>query len=102
MRECGRCTRGGSGEPERVGRSGIRASEWAQFGKNIGEKMRSVKKDGHCTGKKRCQYWGMNAGPLAQLEQAWGKVEDEFIERNSRCCLTPEDWAENCPVAKNY
>jgi len=92
----------GSGPSERVGRSGIRASEWAQAGKEVGEKMRAVKKDGHCIGSKRCQYWGVNAASLAQLEAKWGKVDDQFIERNSGCCLIPEDWRKHCPVAETY
>lgn len=92
----------GGGPPERVGHSGIRASEWAQFGKEVGEKMRTIKKDGHCKGGKGCRYWGVNAAPLAKLESMWGKVDDDFIKRNSHCCLTPEDWAKNCPVAEKY
>jgi len=95
----------GGGPRPRVGRSGIPADDWAAFGMRIGEKMRSAQKDGHCVTRllrKKCKYWGVKVEVLARLEQVWGKADNEFIERNSSCCLTPEDWYKYCPVSDKY
>jgi hypothetical protein len=87
--------RGSGGGPRpRIGRSGIPANEWADFGKEVGAKMREKRDKGLCAG---CQFWGINKRTLMRSEAMWGKADDEFIKRNSSCQLTPEEWYKNCP-----
>ena len=96
--------RGSGGGPRPiVGRSGFPADEWADFGKEVGSKMRQAHKDGYCAGTNiSCQYWGIRERTLKNLEKAWGDVDKEFIKKNSSCCLSPEDWYKYCPVAKKH
>jgi hypothetical protein len=94
MREWGGRGCGGGPRP-RVGNSGIPANDWANFGKEIGVKMREMRDKGFCEG---CNFWSVNGRTLAQSEKMWGPAEDDFKKRNSSCQLTPEEWNNNCPV----
>lgn len=64
---------------ERVGRSGLPASTWREFGEDIGKKMRNFKKKGKC---KACIFY--KSKPCEQ-------------KRIKSCQLTPEEFIEKCP-----